>query len=87
MESRFNKYKNEGQSASSHIANINSFIDWLFKEGNNIIEEEIKDLSRRIDGGNAPAMFSRKKKELIKLGEDIENLYETYHFNKESKDN
>jgi hypothetical protein len=87
MESRFNKYKDEGQTLSTHIANINSFIDWLFKDGNNLIEEEIQDLTRRINGGNAPAIFGKKKRELIKLGEDIEQLYETYHFNKDSKDN
>lgn len=82
MESRFNKYKNEGQTASTHIANVNSFIDWLYSDGNDLIEREIQDLTRRIDEGNAPAIFGNKKKKLIKLGECIEDLYETYHFNR-----
>ena len=82
MESRFDKYKSEGKAQSSHIANINSFIDWNFDKGLDIIEKEIKDLKNRISQGNAPAIFSNKVDGLISLGECIEKLHETYHFNK-----
>lgn len=82
MESRFAKYKNDGQTISTHIANVNSFIDWLNDEGNDLIEKEIQDLTNRINAGNAPAIFSNKKNLLIKLGECIENLHEAYHFNR-----
>lgn len=82
MESRFNKYKSEGKAVSDHIANINSFINYLNKEGNDLIEEEIKDLTRRIEGGDNNQMFPKKKKLLITLGETIEDLYATYHFNR-----
>ena len=84
MESRFSKYRNSGANASNHIANIHSFIDWLHSEGNNIIEDEIKDLTRRIEAGGAPPIFSNKKEELIDLGENIEKVYNTYHFNKDN---
>jgi hypothetical protein len=87
MESRFNKYKTENKTAQTHIANINNFIDWQYKTGLDLIEKEIQDLKRRIDAGNAPAIFSTKVDKLIKLGETIEGVYETYHFNKESKNN
>lgn len=82
MESRFNKYKSEGKAVSDHIANINSFINYLNKEGNDLIEEEIKDLTRRIEEGDNNQMFPKKKKLLITLGETIEDLYATYHFNR-----
>ena len=85
--SRFDKYENDstkGASASNHIANIHNFIDWLYEDGNDIIEKEIADLSNRIAGGNAPAIFGNKKMKLIKLGKDIEDVYETYHFNKDN---
>ena len=82
MESRFNKYKNEGKAMSNHIANINNYIDWNFDQGLDLIEKEIGSLQEKIDSGNAPAMFGKKVKELITLGECIEKLHETYHFNK-----
>jgi hypothetical protein len=84
MESRFNKYKNEGKAISDHIANINNLIDWLNKDGNDLIEKEINDLQSRIDAGNAPAIFSNKVAQLISLGECIEKVHETYHFNKDN---
>lgn len=87
MESRFSKYKNEGKSMSSQIANINNFIDWNYEKGLDLIEREIKALQTKIDAGNAPAIFSNKISHLINLGECIEKLHETYHFNKNSKDN
>jgi len=82
MESRFDKYKSGGKEASSHIANINNYIDWNFDKGLDLIEKEIASLQKHIDGGNAPAIFSNKKSLLIDLGECIERLHETYHFNK-----
>lgn len=82
MESRFDKYKSEGKAQSTHIANINSFIDWQFDKGLDLIEKEINDLQSRIDKGNAPAIFSNKVDQLINLGECIERLHETYHYNK-----
>ena len=82
MVSRFEKYKNEGKVASSHIANINNFIDWNFDKGLDLIEKEINDLQGRINAGNAPAIFSNKVNQLINLGECIEKLHETYHYNK-----
>ena len=87
MESRFNKYKNEGKAESSHIANINSYIDWNFDKGLDLIEKEINALQEKINKGNAPAIFANKVNNLINLGECIERLHETYHFNKDSKDN
>lgn len=84
MESRFDKYKGDGKAASTHIANINNFIDWQFETGLDLIEKEITDLQKRIDKGNAPAIFSNKKSLLISLGETIEKLHETYHFNKDN---
>lgn len=82
MESRFNKYKSEGKAASNHIANTNNFIDWNFDKGLDLIEKEINDLQSRINAGNAPAIFSNKVNQLINLGECIERLHETYHYNK-----
>lgn len=82
MESRFNKYKNTGKETSTHIANINNFIDWQYENGLDLIEREINDLQMRIDKGNAPAIFSNKINQLISLGECIEKIHETYHFNK-----
>ena len=82
MESRFNKYKTEGKSLSTQIANINTFIDHLFDKGLDIIEKEINSLKEKVDKGNAPTIFSVKIDQLIKLGECIEALHETYHFNK-----
>lgn len=87
MESRFNKYKTEGKAMSSQIANINNYIDWNFDKGLDLIEKEINALQQKIDAGNAPAIFSNKVNSLINLGECIEKLHETYHFNKDSKDN
>ncbi len=84
MESRFSKYKNEGKNTSSHIANINSFIDWQFDKGLDLIEKEIKDLQSRIDKGGAPAIFSNKVDELIALGQCIEKVHETYHYKKDN---
>lgn len=84
MESRFGKYKTEGKVASDHIANINNFIDWNFDKGLDLIEKEINDLQSRINSGNAPAIFGNKVKQLISLGECIERLHETYHYNKNS---
>lgn len=84
MESRFSKYKSEGKSTSSHIANINNFIDWQFDKGLDLIEKEIKDLKHRVEEGNAPAIFSNKINLLIDLGECIEKVHETYHFNKKA---
>ena len=87
MESRFNKYKNEGKAISSQIANINTYIDWNFEKGLDLIEKEIKSLQSMVDAGNAPTIFTNKINGLIHLGECIENIHETYHFNKDSKDN
>lgn len=87
MESRFSKYKTEGKIVSSQIANINNFIDWNYDKGLDLIEKEIKALQAKIDAGTAPAIFTTKINGLINLGECIEKLHETYHFNKDSKDN
>lgn len=87
MESRFDKYKSEGKSMSTQIANINNFIDWNFDKGLDLIEKEINALQDKVDKGNAPAIFTNKINGLINLGECIEKLYETYHFNKNNKDN
>ena len=86
MESRFSKYKTEGKTMSSQIANINNFIDWNFDKGLDLIEKEIKALQAKVDAGNAPAIFTNKINGLINLGECIEALHETYHFNKNNKD-
>ena len=87
MESRFVKYEENTQELknnkmASHIANVNNFIDWLYKKGLDLIEKEIESLQSKIDEGNAPAIFSKKIKLLIALGKAIENVYEVYHFNK-----
>ena len=87
MESRFDKYKSEGKAMSTQIANINNFIDWNFDKGLDLIEKEINSLQSKVDAGNAPAIFTNKINGLINLGECIEKLYETYHFNKNNKDN
>jgi hypothetical protein len=82
MESRFDKYKGNGKAISSQIANINNYIDWNFEKGLDLIEKEIKALQTKVNAGNAPAIFSSKINGLINLGECIEKLHETYHFNK-----
>ena len=89
MESRFSKYETSGKATSNHIANINSFIDWNFETGLDLIEKEIIDLNGRIDkmGESAPPMFPQKVKKLLALGKCIEDIHETYHFNKDSKEN
>lgn len=87
MESRFDKYKSNGKATSSHIANINNFIDWNFNTGLDLIEKEIEDLQAKIDAGNAPAIFNSKVDGLIRLGECIENIHKTYHFNRDNKAN
>ena len=87
MESRFDKYKTEGKAVSSHIANINNYMDWNFDKGLDLIEKEINSLQAKVDAGNAPAIFTNKINSLITLGECIEKLHETYHFNRDSKDN
>lgn len=84
MESRFSKYENNGKTISDHIANINSFIDYNFSVGLDLVEAEVQDLQKRIDAGNAPAIFSNKKDLLIEFGKSIEKLHETYHFNKDN---
>lgn len=81
-KSRFSKYESDGKMESSHIANVNSFIDFLFSKGNDIIEKEIQSLTRHIENGTAPAIFYNKKELLINLGKCIEQVHETYHFNK-----
>lgn len=86
MESKFSKYKSEGKAVSNHIANVNSFIDLMYDKGRDLFVAEIEDLTRRIEAGGAPPIFTSKRSQLIDLGEAIERLYETYHFNK-SKDN
>ena len=87
MESRFNKYKTEGKAMSDQIANINNFIDWSYDKGLDLIEEEINSLRSLIDRGENNGMFPKKIEQLISLGEKIEQLHETYHFNKDSKGN
>lgn len=82
MESRFSKYENEGKSLSSHIANVNNFIDFLYGSLDTI-EKEIKSLQAKINEGTAPPIFSSKVNQLISLGKNIENIYETYHFNRD----
>ena len=82
MESRFNKYKNEGKATSSQIANINNFIDWIYEKGLDLIEKEIKSLQNQIDNGADNKMFPKKINLLINLGECIEKLHEIYHFNR-----
>jgi hypothetical protein len=86
MESRFSKYENTNQAATSQIKNINSFVNYLFGPGNDIIEDEIKDLKSRIAAGNAPKMFHKKVDLLIDLGKQIEKVHEAYHFNKNDND-
>lgn len=82
MESRFSKYKSEGETTSNQIANINNFIDWNYTKGLDLIEKEIESLQSLINRGEDNKMFPMKKDQLIKLGECIEKVYETYHFNK-----
>ena len=85
MESRFSKYENNnsGKIASQHIANVNSYINWNYDKGLDIIEKEIADLQGRIDRGNAPTIFANKVDLLIELGKCIEKVHETYHFNRD----
>ena len=87
MESRFSKYKSEGKAVSNHIANINNYIDWNYDKGLDLIEKEINSLQEKVNRGNAPAIFTNKINGLIALGECIERLHETYHFNKDNKEN
>jgi hypothetical protein len=82
MESRFSKYKSESKQESSHIANINSFIDWNFDKGLDLIEKEINSLQNQVNGGADNKMFPKKINLLISLGELIEKTHEAYHFNK-----
>ena len=83
MESRFSKYKkSEGKSTSDQIATINNFIDWSDDKGLDIIEKEINSLKSLIDRGENNGMFPQKIDKLIAFGEKIEDLHETYHFNK-----
>jgi hypothetical protein len=87
MESRFSKYKSEGSAMSNQIANINNYIDWNFDSGLNIIEKEINSLRELNARDGERPMFKKKEKQLIALGEMIEQLYETYHYNKDNKEN
>lgn len=87
MESRFNKYKTAGKEISDQIANINNYIDWSYDKGLDLIEEEINSLRSLINRGENNGMFPKKIEQLISLGEKIEQLHETYHFNRNSKDN
>lgn len=82
MESRFSKYKSEGKVTSDQIANINNFIDWSYDKGLDLVEKEINSLQALIERGEDNAMFPRKIKQLIAFGEKIEELHESYHFNK-----
>lgn len=82
MESRFDKYKTEGKATSTHIANINNYIDWNFDKGLDLIEKEIADLQKKINGGADNKMFPKKIDLLINLGELIEKIHECYHYNK-----
>jgi len=84
MESRFNKYKSEGKVVSDQIANINNFIDWSFDKGLDLIENEVKSLKSLIARGENNAMFPKKINQLIAFGEDIEQLHDSYHFNKDN---
>lgn len=84
MESRFNKYKSAGKSVADHIARINNYINWEHDNALDLIEKEIQDLDSRMASGDNNKMFPKKKDLLIKLGEDIEQLYEVYHFNKDN---
>ena len=85
MESRFNKYESNNISSNSnlstHIANVNQFINRLYSELD-LIEKEIESLSVQINSGTYPPMFKIKKECLIKLGKSIEDTYEAYHFNR-----
>jgi hypothetical protein len=83
MESRFSKYKkSEGKAISDQIATINNFIDWSFENGLDISEKEINSLQSLIDRGENNGMFPQKIDKLIAFGEKIEDLHETYQFNK-----
>ena len=83
---RFDKYKNAGSKTSDQIADINNYIDWNFNKLQ-LIEDEINSLQGFINNGHNNGMFPQKIKKLIALGEIIEDLHETYHFNKDSQDN
>ncbi len=87
MESRFSKYETGNRSQSEQIASINNYIDWNYDKGLEVIEKEINALQRKIDGGNAPAIFGQKVNHLISLGKSIEQLHETYYFNKGNNNN
>ena len=62
MESRFNKYKSETKSTSTQIAYINSFVDYVYTTGLDVIENEINSLQSKIDNGIAPPIFTKKKR-------------------------
>ena len=82
MESRFSKYKSEGSNVASHIANVNNFIKYLNNTGLDLIEKEIQSLQKKIDTGDFPPIFKQKVERLVNLGEAIEAVYNSYHFNK-----
>jgi len=84
MESRFSKYKSEGKTTSDQIANINNFIDWSYDKGLDLVEKEINSLKSLIARGENNSMFPKKIDQLIAFGEKIEELHETYHFNREN---
>lgn len=86
MESRFSKYENSSMAISNQIANINNYIDWNYKSGLDLIEKEINALQELIGRGEENKMFPKKINELITLGKSIEKLYDTYHFNRGSKE-
>ena len=84
MESRFNKYKNEGKTISDQIANINTFIDWSFDKGLDLVEKEINSLQELNARDGERPIFNQKISGLIAFGECIEKLHETYHFKKDN---
>ena len=84
MESRFSKYKSEGKAISDQIANINNFIDWSYDKGLDLIEKEINSLQSLIARGENNAMFPKKIDQLIAFGEKIEQLHDSYHFNRDN---
>jgi len=84
MESRFSKYKSNGKAVSDHIASVNNYINWEHDNALDLIEAEIQDLNKRIADGDTNKMFPQKIDLLIKHGETIEQLYNTYHFNREN---
>ena len=87
MESRFDKYMNDGKTMSMQIASINNFIDWNYQNGLDLIEEEINALQGLIKKGESNKMFPKKINQLIDLGKCIEQLYDSYHFNRSNSNN